>query len=121
MRSITLPLSLAFMLLSGPLFAGPVPSKTVSNQDLLARDADLATVRGIVESDQVARALAEHGLTRSEIESRLAQLSARDLLQLAQNLDQIQEAGISRGGWIWMGIASVAPFIIVALAHSIGP
>ncbi|HVT02957.1 MAG TPA: PA2779 family protein [Thermoanaerobaculia bacterium] len=106
-------LSLVMVLVSVPMFAGPVPSKTASNQSIDSRDADLALVRNVVSNDQVAQVLSQQGLTKNEIDSRLAQLTPQDLHQLAQNLDQVQAAGLTRNQWFWIGVGALATVIII--------
>ena len=96
-----------------PAFAGPVPSKTAANQSLESRDADLAVVRSVAANEQVAAVLAANGFSQEQIDQRLAQMSPQDLHQLAQNLDQLQAAGLTRQEWIWIGIGALAALIIV--------
>src|SRR5256885_17083680 len=96
-----------------PTFAGPVPSKTAANQSLDSRDADLALVRTVVANDQIARALADRGFTQQQIDQRLAQLSPQDLHQLAQNLDQLQAAGLTKQEWTWVALGAIAALILV--------
>jgi hypothetical protein len=96
-----------------PVFAGPVPSKTAANQSLESRSADLAVVREIAANDSVATVLAAHGFTPEQVNDRLAQMSPQDLHQLAQNLDQLQPAGLTRSEWIWVGIGALAALILV--------
>jgi hypothetical protein len=96
-----------------PAFAGPMPSKTASNQSLESRDADLALIRDVVANEQVSKALAAHGLTQQQVDQRLAQLSPQDLHQLAQNLNQIQAAGLTNQQWLWIAIGAIAVLILV--------
>jgi hypothetical protein len=105
-------LSLMFVL-TVPAFAGPAPSKTATNQSIESRQADLALVRDVAANEQVARVLAANGFSQEDIENRLAQLSTQDLHQLAQNLDQLQPAGLTRQEWIWIGIGALAALILV--------
>ena len=42
-----------------------------------------------------------------------AQLSPQDLHQLANNLDQLQAAGLTRQEWIWVGLGALAALILV--------
>ena len=110
---VALLLTLAAM----PALAGPVPSKTAANQSLESRDADLAIVRSVAANEQVAAVLSANGFTREQIDQRLAQMSPQDLHQLAQNLEQLQPAGLTRQEWIWIGIGALAALIlVVALA-----
>ncbi|HUP47134.1 MAG TPA: PA2779 family protein [Thermoanaerobaculia bacterium] len=106
-------LTLVFAFAAIPAFAGPAPSKTAANQSLESRDADLAMVRDLAANEQVARVLAAHGFSPEEVENRLAQLSSHDLAQLAQNLDQVQAAGLTKQEWIWIGVGALAALIIV--------
>ena len=112
-RSVFVALVLMFAFVAIPSFAAPVPSKTAANQSLESREADLALVRDVVASDQVARALAAHGFTQQEVNQRLGQLSQQDLHQLAQNLNQIQAAGLTRQEWLWIAIGAIAALIII--------
>ncbi|HKO58515.1 MAG TPA: PA2779 family protein [Thermoanaerobaculia bacterium] len=96
-----------------PAFAGPVPSKTAANQSLDSRAADLALVRDVAGNEEVAKVLAAHGFTQEQVNQRVAQLSSQDLHQLAQNLDQLQAAGLTRQEWIWIGIGALAALILV--------
>ena len=96
-----------------PAIAGPVPSKTAANQSLDSRDADLAVVRSVAANEQVTAVLTAHGFTQEQIDQRLAQMSPQDLHQLAQNLEQLQPAGLTRQEWIWIGIGALAALILV--------
>ncbi|HUP59030.1 MAG TPA: PA2779 family protein [Thermoanaerobaculia bacterium] len=107
-------LVVAFLLIAAmPAFAGPVPSKTAANQSLESRDADLALVRSMTANDQVAAVLSANGFTQEQVDQRLAQMSSQDLHQLAQNLEQLQPAGLTRQEWIWIGIGALAALILV--------
>jgi hypothetical protein len=96
-----------------PALAGPVPSKTTANQSLESRDADLALIRSVAANEQVAAVLSQHGFTQAQIDERLAQMSPQDLHQLAQNIEQLQPAGLTRQEWIWIGIGALAALILV--------
>ena len=96
-----------------PVFAGPVPSKTAANQSLDQRTADIAVVRDVISHDEVAKALEARGFTRTQVDQKLAQLSPQDLHQLAQNLDQLQAAGLTRQEWLWVAIGAIAALILV--------
>ena len=96
-----------------PALAGPVPSKTAENQSLDSREADLTIVRSVAANEQVAAVLAANGFTAEEVDQRLAQMSPQDLNQLAQNLEQLQPAGLTRQEWIWIGIGALAALILV--------
>jgi hypothetical protein len=99
-----------------PAFAAPAPSKSFSNQSLDSRAADLAMVRDFVANEQVAAALASRGFTQEQVNQKVAQLSPQDLHQLAQNLHQVQAAGITTQQWTWILIGAVAVLIIIVAA-----
>jgi len=101
------------LLVAVPSFAAPMPSKTAANQSLDSRAADLALVRDVATNQEVAKVLAARGFTQDEVNSRLAQLSPQDLHQLAQNLDSLQAAGLTRQEWIWVGLGALAALILV--------
>lgn len=112
-RSTLVVLILMVALVAVPTFAAPVPSKTAANQSLAMRDADLALVRDVAANEQVAKVLAARGFTQEQVNQKIAQLSPQDLHQLAQNLDQLQAAGLTQQEWIWIGIGAVAALIII--------
>jgi len=99
-------------LVAVPTFAAPAPSKVVANQSIDSRAADLAMVRDVVANDQVAAVLAAHGFTQEQVNQRVSQLSNQDLHQLAQNLNQVQAAGLTQHQWILIGIGAVAAIIL---------
>lgn len=79
--------------------AAPIPSKA---EQAPVPTTDLTTVQSFLARDEVARALAAHGLKPDEVEARVAQLSASDLRQLAAHLDQVQVAGRNPPDYIWI-------------------
>ena len=116
-RSTLVVLVLMVAFLAVPTFAAPMPSKTAANQSLATRDADLALVRDFVANDQVAKVLAARGITQEQVSQKLAQLSPQDLHQLAQNLNQLQAAGMTQQQWIWIGIGALAALILVVATN----
>jgi hypothetical protein len=112
-KSILFVLALVFVFAAIPAFAGPAPSKTAANQSVASRDADLALVRDVASNEQVAAALTAHGFNAAQVNQKLAQLSPQDLHQLAQNLDQLQAAGLTRQEWIYIGIGALAALILI--------
>ena len=112
-RTTLVALLLLLAVAAMPAFAAPVPSKTAANQSLASRDADLALVRDVAANEQVAQVLAAHGFTQQEVNQRLSQLSSQDLHQLAQNLNQLQAAGLTKQEWIWIGIGALAALILI--------
>ncbi len=112
-HNIFLILALVLAFAAIPAFAGPTPSKTAENQSIDSREADLALVRDVASNEQIAKVLAANGFSQNEVENRLASMSSQDLHQLAQNLDQLQAAGLTRQEWIWIGIGALAALILV--------
>ena len=112
-RLIFMVLVLVTALAAVPVFAGPVPSKTAANQSLDQRAADIAVVRDVLSHDEVAKALEARGFTRDQVDQKLAQLSPQDLHQLAQNLDQLQAAGLTRQEWLWVALGAIAALVLV--------
>jgi len=99
-----------------PADAAPASSKVVANQSLDSRAADLALVRDVVANERVAAVLASRGFTQEQVNQKLAQLSSQDLHQLAQNINQLQAAGITTQQWTWILIGAVAVLIIIVAA-----
>ena len=117
-KSVLIVISLLAVFTAIPSFAVSTPSKTAANQSLDARAADLALVRDIAADQQVAAVLTAHGVSQEQVNQKLAQMSPQDLHQLAQNLDQLQAAGLTKQEWIWVGIGALAALIlIVALTN----
>jgi parvulin-like peptidyl-prolyl isomerase len=114
-RSSLVVLILLVALLAVPSFAAPTPSKTAANQSVAARDADLALVRDVAANEQVAKVLAARGFTQEQVNQRLAQLSNQDLHQLAQNLNQVQAAGLTQQEWTWILIGAAAVLILIVV------
>ena len=112
-NSIFIVLILVAAFAAVPAFAGSVPSKTAANQSLDQRAADIAVVRDVLSHDEVAQALEARGFTREQVDQKLAQLSPQDLHQLAQNLDQLQAAGLTRQEWLWVAIGAIAALVLV--------
>jgi CHASE3 domain sensor protein len=90
-----------------------MPSKTAANQSIESRQADLAMVRDVVANEQVAKVLTDRGYTPDQVNAKIAQLSPQDLHQLAQNIDQLQAAGLTKQEWVWIGIGALAALIII--------
>ncbi len=109
---------LAVLLLAGaltPAAALPAPSKTAPDQTLAEREADLATVTGVLEQEEVMAVLAAQGFTREEANLRLAQLAPEELGALANQVEQLQAAG-QVPYWIWILVAVLIVVAIVAVA-----
>ena len=116
-KSILFVLALVFIFAAIPALAGPAPSKTAANQSVASRDADLTLVRDVTANDQVAKVLAAQGFSKEQVDQKLSQMSSQDLHQLAQNLDQLQAAGLTKQEWIWIGIGALAALILVVAVN----
>ena len=114
-KPLVLILSVVVLLTAVPAFAGPVPSKTAPDQSLEARQADLVTVRQVLEIDGVAKALEAQGFTRAEVDNRIAALSSEDLSSLANNIEQVQAAGVTNDQWLWIGLGALIVLLILVL------
>jgi len=112
-KSILVVVTLLLVFAAIPSFAVSTPSKTAANQSLDARAADIALVRDVASGQQVAAVLASHGFTQEQVNQKLAQLSPQDLHQLAQNLDQLQAAGLTQQEWIYIVIGALAALILI--------
>lgn len=78
------------------------------------RAADLARVGDALARDEVARALAAHGLSAAEVDKRLGRLSDADLQRLAANVDQVQAAGqVPNYIWVLLGIFLAVSIIVM--------
>jgi len=108
---VVLVLMVAFLAI--PSFAAPLPSKTAATQSIATRAADLALVRDVAANARVAQVLAAHGFSQQQVNDRLAQLSNQDLHQLAQNLNQLQSAGLTQMEWTWILIGAAAVLILI--------
>jgi hypothetical protein len=113
LRRIVLLLSVAFLFGSTlPAAAERIASK--ADGPSASRTADLARVSDAVARDEVAQALAAHGLAPQEIEQRLVRLSDEDLRRLASNLDQLQAAGnVPNYIWILLGIFLAVSILVM--------
>lgn len=71
-----------------------IPSdETMTHSGILTRDADLQQIQTKLESKLVTQRLSDVGLTRGDIEARLANLTDAQLHQVAQNIDGLQPGG----------------------------
>jgi hypothetical protein len=104
---------LALLCLAMPSVAGPIPSRAADSPAVDSHQADRATIEAFLAQDEVARALAAHGLSADEVEYRIAQLSEEDVSALVANLDQIQAAG-EVPNYIWILLAILIGVTIIA-------
>ena len=84
----------------------PIPS--------IDRMADLARLKTILEQRVVAQRLADFGFTKSEIDSRLTQLSDAQVHQTVQQIESIQPGGDSGLGVI-IALLVIAILVVILL------
>lgn len=104
------------LFLAGSIWAPaePLPSRAEAGPERHP-ETDRALVQAALARQEVAQALAAHGLRPQEIESRLAELSPEDLRSLAANVEQVQAAGnVPNYIWVLLGIF-LAVSILVAV------
>lgn len=115
MKRLTPYVIVVLLLAAVPAVAGTTPSKTAPDQTIEARQADLARVNDVLAVDGVSTALEAQGFSRDEVASRVAALSDEELSSLADNLDQIQAAGLTREQWTWIAVGALAVIILIAV------
>lgn len=98
-----------------PASAERIASRAEGTQASAAgRAADIARVGDALARDEVARALAAHGLSAAEVDERLGRLSDADLQRLAANVDQVQAAGqVPNYIWVLLGIFLAVSIIVM--------
>jgi hypothetical protein len=81
-----------------------------------SRAVDLARVSQAMARQDVARALAVHGLSAAQVDDRLQRLSDADLQRLAANLEQVQAAGqVPNYIWVLLGIFLAVSIIVMII------
>ena len=108
----TVAILLVLLCVASTSIAAPIPSSAADKNALAASHADRTAIEASLARQEVADALAAHGLSAEEVEHRMAQLSAEDLSALAANLDQIQAAG-AVPNYIWILLAILIGVTIV--------
>lgn len=104
---------LACLWIAASAIAAPIPSKASAPAAGDPSQAERAAIEASLARREVADALAAHGLSREEVELRVAQLSPQDLSALASHLDQIQAAG-AVPNYIWILLAILIGVTILA-------
>lgn len=92
----------------------PTPSKTAPDQTLAERAADLAALDAVLDQEQVQEVLAAQGLTRDEVNLKLAQLSPEELGSLASQAEQLQAAGQPMYVWVLLAVLIVVAIVAIA-------
>jgi hypothetical protein len=113
-RSIVVLLSLLAFSLPAAAGAGALPSRAQEDPPASGSAADRARIEAVLARQEVAQALAAHGIAREDVEHRLAQLSPEDLRSVARNVDQVQAAG-TVPNYIWILLAIFLAVSILAV------
>lgn len=102
---------------------GSIPSKSlaymVTSDEAVAatqRAADMETVQRVLESKLVAEKLSLAGLSKEEIDSRLASLNDQELHSFASQLDALYPGGDGLGVVIALLIIIILVMVILKLA-----
>ena len=99
---------------AAPALAGLAPSRTSGVTGIASvRDADLLSVRRVLEHKVVAQKLEDYGVSPKEAELRLASLSDDELHQLASATRGLPTGGDAVGALI--GVLIVILLVIVIL------
>lgn len=104
---------LTLLALAVPASASVIPSKA-EDAPSASRARSLEDARQALARAEVARALADHGLSVEEVDQRLDRLSDEDLRSLASNLDQIQAAGdVPKYIWILLAVFLAVSILVI--------
>ena len=96
-----------------PVAALKTPSKTAPEQDLAARQADLAKIQEVLNQEEISQALAAHGLSEKQIHQRLARFSPEELHALSSQIEQLQAAGAQVPTYIWILLGVLLGVLII--------
>lgn len=96
-----------------PAEAAFVPSSS-SDLSRIDRQADMARVTQALEMKAVSSRLSQLGYTKSEIQTKLANLSDQQLHQLAQKIDKIRPAGDDALG-VLIALLIIVILVIIVL------
>ena len=83
------------------------------------RGEDLAAIQAVLETKKIRQRLSDLGLTKKEVDARLARLSDEQLHQVAQRLDQQVAAGDDEDVFIGLAIGALLVALIVWLVDAI--
>lgn len=108
-----LTLMLVLLVVASPVAALKTPSKTAPDQDLAARQADLAKIQEVLDQAEISQALAAHGLSEKQIHQRLARFSPEELHALSSQIEQLQAAGAQVPQYVWILLAVLLGVLII--------
>ena len=104
-----------FSFFTSPAIAGMVSSVTSSGTEMNSeeRAAEIEKIRQALENRIVREKLVAHGLSSEEVESKLGEMSDRQIHMLAQASDDVLAGGDALGAII--GILLIIVLVIVIL------
>ncbi len=96
------------------VYAGFSPSEVIGLSPV-ERSADLQKIQKFLEMKMVRERFKELGLTQEEIQSRLSQLNAEQIHQVALKLDDLTVAGDGLGIIIALLVIAILVILIIQL------
>ncbi|HMK60721.1 MAG TPA: PA2779 family protein [Dissulfurispiraceae bacterium] len=93
--------------------AGLAPSEVIALAQT-DRQADLASIQKVLESKMIRERLEQYGLTQSEVEARLSQMSDQQIHSFALQLDDLKVGGDGALGVI-IALLIIAILVIVII------
>lgn len=116
--------ALIWLLVGTTLITGIIPAdlsaavlspETLITTEIVDRDAALAKIRAVLDQKIVQQRLADLGLSPSEIEARLGQLSNVQMRQLADQVDSIMAGGDGLGVIVFLLVIAILVVILLQL------
>lgn len=116
--------ALIWLLVGTTLITGIIPAdlsaavlspETLITTEIVDRDAALAKIRAVLDKKIVQQRLADLGLSPSEIEARLGQLSDVQMRQLADQVDSIMAGGDGLGVIVFLLVIAILVVILLQL------
>lgn len=116
--------ALIWLLVGTTLITGIIPAdlsaavlspETLITTEIVDRDAALAKIRAVLDKKIVQQRLADLGLSPSEIEARLGQLSNVQMRQLADQVDSIMAGGDGLGVIVFLLVIAILVVILLQL------
>ncbi len=97
------------------LSAAVLSPDTLIASDILSRDSALQQIRTVLESKMVRQRLADLGLSASEIQAKLGQLSDQQIRQLSTQMDSIIAGGDDLGVIVFLLVIAILVVILLQL------
>jgi len=101
-----------------PAAAGLAPSRVSGATNIAStRDGDMLAAQRLLENKVVAQKLRDYGVTAADAQSRLANMSDRDLHTLATASKGLPSGGDATGAIIGILIVVILIIVILRLTH----